>query len=151
MALDKQGVIRQRFGGDKKIIVAKTLVLGNEESGEGAVMLSNNGEPYNADFVAEVMGCAVDRLTTQGVDLEAITGRVSGECSVLLASEYLSKMKKVIFSEKLCTDLTRSNAVVAYGLSSRFFFCAPGRDFLDLYFRLVKHAIKEGDLTLTRL
>lgn len=50
----------------------------------------------------------------------------------------LRKFKAVVFSQQLYTELGRKNAVLAYCLGGKYYFCTDSIGFRQAYFGLVE-------------
>lgn len=138
--LDTNNDVRKKFGGSKKIIVPKTMVVGNKDDSFSSLMLfsSLDHERYDARQVATLLNYSCDSgITHIGIDTSLLMGRKSGECSVVVSIPSLEKFKTIQFSDGLKNALRRSNALAAYPLGDKIFFCMEGKTFIDQYAKLL--------------
>lgn len=147
--LDEAGTVREHFGGSSKLIVPKTMAVGDRLRSFNPLALytSRDHENYNIAALATALGYDLPNslgLSHIGVDTQQTIGRRIGECSIVLASDYLVCVATVMFSDQLVAELRRKHAIVAYPLSNQQFFCAKGGAFLEQYFAAVPVATTEG-------
>lgn len=124
------------FGGDKKIIVPKTMIVGNKEDNFRKLLLfsSLDHERYKQDCVAKELGYKnTAGITHESIDTLREAGRVTGECSLVLESRFLGRFAKVVMSTELKDAMRRKNAVVAYSLGDKTFLLLPGMEFIKIY------------------
>lgn len=117
-------------------MVPKTMIVGNREDNfqRLALLTSLDREQYQREMVADVLGCGDGSgITHDGIPTEQLIGRKRSECSVLLDMDNLNKFTAKIFSQRLYDELGRKNALVAYCLGGRYYFCADSIRFRDAY------------------
>lgn len=136
---------------NKRLIVPKTMVTGShkDEFTRLALITSLEKEHYSQEMVAEVLGYQSSTgITHKDLDLEKLVGRKRGECSVLLNMDTLRRFGAVVFSQQLDNELKRKNAVVAYCLGERNYFCADSILFRKAYFNLITDVRVMGGFTV---
>ena len=136
------GSAKGQLAFNKRILVPKTMIVGNKGDGFSrlALVTSLEREEYLKEMVARVLDYSQEDytgITHRDVPIEDRIGRKSGDCSVLLDMDNLRKFKAVVFSQQLYTELGRKNATLAYCLGGKYYFCADSIGFRQLYFGLV--------------
>lgn len=139
------------LGGRKRLVIPKTMVVGNKRDDfrRKALLTSYEYEKYDTGVVAELLGyerSEAGSMTHRGININDLVDRHEGECSIILADSIMEKMDAIIFSQKLSKDLRRKNAVVSYALGNRIFWSMGSYEFMNHYTNLYGDKIRE-DLT----
>lgn len=112
------------------------MIIGNKEDNFKKLLLfsSLDYERYRPDYVARELGYeSITGITHENINTQQKTGRIVGECSLILASRFLEKFVKVIISNELKDTMQRKNVVVAYSIGDRVFLLLPGMEFIKIY------------------
>lgn len=133
-AIISSGVIAQRFGGSARLIVPNTILVQNDLNSFG-LYTGLTSEQYSSEVIASYLGGTV--VSHRGIDTQAIVERRLGECSLVLSSNVLLRIKAVFMSDNLKKEMKRKNSVVAYSLGDQAFLCMGGQDFLNAYCDLI--------------
>lgn len=144
------GSVKGQLAFNKRILVPKTMIIGNQDDHwkRLALVTGLEREEYLKEMVSEVLGYGqkdCSGITHRNVPIEDLIGRKTGDCSVLLDMDNLRKFNAVVFSQQLYTELGRKNAILAYCLGGKYYFCADSIGFRQVYFDLVGGVqIKDG-------
>ena len=126
------------------------MIVGNSHDNftKLALLTSLEGERYQAEMVAERLGYeGAFVITHESIPTEELIGRKRGDCSVLLDTDNLNKFTVRVFSQRLHNELGRKNALVAYCLGGRYYFCADSIEFRKSYDVLVGGVIIDNRFT----
>lgn len=126
------------------------MIVGNRNDNFArlALLTSFEGERYQVGMVAEMLGYEnAFGVTHDNIPTEQLINKKRGECSVLLDTDNLNKFAVRVFSQRLYDELGRKNALVAYCLGGRYYFCADGIEFRSAYDLCVGQIIIDNRFT----
>ncbi len=125
-----------QFKGSKKVLVPKTMIVGNEfdKFDRLILFLSLEHEVYDTQIVAGLLGYRTKYgITHKNIDTEKLMKRRSGECSPVVDIKALAQFTNIHFSDMLKVSLGKKNALAVYPLGERYFFCMDGKTFIAKY------------------
>lgn len=128
---------------NKRIVVPKTMIVASE--GKHVLFTGLAKETYKSHMIATVLGVDAQSVSHQGIDTQNLMGRRHGECSILIASHYLSRFTGIIMTSELEKELLRDKSYVAYPCGNNIFFVGHGGKFLEV-FGSIKTFIKESEI-----
>ncbi|MDP3724604.1 MAG: hypothetical protein Q8R11_03150 [bacterium] len=144
------GLVKGQLAFNKRILVPKTMIVGNRNDNFNrlGLLTSLDSERYQPQMAAEVLDYESEfEITYDRIPTLELIGREHGECSILLDLDSLRKFRTLVFSERLDTELRRKNAVVAYCLGGKYYFCADSIQFVNIYYHLVSDIRIDGRFT----
>lgn len=125
--LDDSRIFRDRFGGNKKILVPKVEILGSSDDGFKRLMIfsSLEHERFDKRRSAELLGYTSHARIEQNKAEEFDLGTAGLFCS----GNLLGRFTRVDFSDKLRDALRRKNVVPVFALGNRNYLCIDGQFF----------------------
>lgn len=122
------------FGNNKKIVVPKTIIAGGLN--RYVLYTGLEHERYSSEHLTRFLGLMGGVVTHEGINTMGLTGRVNGECSIILPSEILKRFEAIIMTDQLFKDMNRESSIVAYSCGNKVFYCGVGKYFLQEFSKI---------------
>lgn len=131
--------LRTKLGDEilnRTLVIAKTLIVSG--GNKYAMFTGLAGDEYKKDIMGKIVG--ESEASHKGINTQQLVGRVTGECSVILHSDYLKLFEGIVISEALEKELQKVKArpIIVYPLGNFEFFWGDGNLFLDTFGQMIE-------------